>query len=312
MEERIKYLLQKYLNNDCTKEEFEEFFHYIQQNDAESIVEESMGREYGLKLVPHKKIFSRTVLSIAASVLVIVIAGAAILMMNRQQHPPILAEREKHPENTVMRSTLRSEYKYLLLPDSTQVWLNAASTLEFPKTFDKKKRQVFLKGEAYFDVKHAEDIPFVIYTGSVSTEVLGTAFNIKAYPDLEKITVSVNRGKVKVNYENKQVAMLTKGQQVSIDRKIKKVQEKKVKEDESSPWQQGKLMYDDYSMADIVSDLQRIYDVNIDITSPQVKQMRVSTSFKREYGVESALEILCTLTDTRLNITNGTYTIDNK
>jgi ferric-dicitrate binding protein FerR (iron transport regulator) len=311
MEERIKYLLQKYLNNDCTKEEFDEFFHYIQQNDAESVVKESIGS--GLELVPHKKIFSKTVLSIAASILIIVIAGATLLMMSNRQHPrTTLAEREKHSENTVMRSTLRSEYKYLLLPDSTQVWLNAASTLEFPKTFDKHKRQVFLKGEAYFDVKHAEDIPFVIYTGNVSTEVLGTAFNIKAYPDLEKITVSVNRGKVKVNYENKQVAMLTKGQQVSIDRKVKKILEKTVKEDESSPWQQGKLMYDDYSMADIVSDLQRIYDVNISITSPQVKQMRVSTSFKREYGVESALEILCTLTDTHLNIQNGTYTIDNK
>jgi ferric-dicitrate binding protein FerR (iron transport regulator) len=122
----------------------------------------------------------------------------------------------------------------------------------------------------------------------------------------------VNRGKVKVNYENKQVAMLTKGQQVSIDKKIRKVQEKVVKEDVPSSWQQGKLMYDDYSVADIVSDLQRIYDVNINITSQQVKQMRVSTSFKREYGVESALEILCTLTDTQLNIKNGTYSIDNK
>jgi ferric-dicitrate binding protein FerR (iron transport regulator) len=90
------------------------------------------------------------------------------------------------------------------------------------------------------------------------------------------------------------------------------VQEKVVKEDVPSSWQQGKLMYDDYSVADIVSDLQRIYDVNINITSQQVKQMRVSTSFKREYGVESALEILCTLTDTQLNIKNGTYSIDNK
>jgi ferric-dicitrate binding protein FerR (iron transport regulator) len=312
MEERIKYLLQKYLNNSCTKTEFDELFQYIKQNDAESIIKESMGHEYGLKLVPHKKIFSTTVLSIAASILVIIIAGTALLMTNRQQPQQPLAKRDKHPGNTVMRSTLRSEYKYLLLPDSTQVWLNAASTLDFPKVFDKNKRQVFLKGEAYFDVKHAEDIPFVIYTGNVSTEVLGTAFNIKAYPDLEKITVSVNRGKVKVNYENKQVAMLTKGQQVSIDKKIRKVQEKVVKEDVPSSWQQGKLMYDDYSVADIVSDLQRIYDVNINITSQQVKQMRVSTSFKREYGVESALEILCTLTDTQLNIKNGTYSIDNK
>ena len=135
-------------------------------------------------------------------------------------------------------------------------WLNAASTLEFPESFDKNERVVFLEGEAYFDVKHADKVPFIIYTGQVSTEVLGTAFNIKAYPDLEKVTVSVNRGKVKVNYENKQVAMLTHGQQVIINRKVNRIKEKEVKEEESASWQQGKLMYDDYSVADILSDLE--------------------------------------------------------
>ncbi len=60
------------------------------------------------------------------------------------------------------------------------MWLNAESTLEFPENFNKTKREVYLKGEAYFDVKHADKIPFIIYTGEVTTEVLGTAFNIQS------------------------------------------------------------------------------------------------------------------------------------
>ncbi len=311
MEERTKYLLRKYLDNTCSKEEFDEFFSYIRNNN-ETVIHEALGRAITPEAVPRKRYIKPALLAVAAAILVIFITGTAWLMLNRQkQRQPLLAVRKEHPKNTVLKATQRSEYKYLLLPDSTQVWLNAASTLEFPESFDKNERVVFLEGEAYFDVKHADKVPFIIYTGQVSTEVLGTAFNIKAYPDLEKVTVSVNRGKVKVNYENKQVAMLTHGQQVIINRKVNRIKEKEVKEEESASWQQGKLMYDDYSVADILSDLERIYDVTITIGSPQIEDMRVSTSFRREYGVESALEILCRLTDTRLKLENGIYIIDN-
>ena len=215
----------------------------------------------------------------------------------------------QHTPKTTIKATERSEYKYLLLPDSTQVWLNAESTLEFPETFNNKKREVYLKGEAYFDVKHADKVPFIIYTGKVSTEVLGTAFNIKAYPDLEKIIVSVKRGKVKVNYANEQVALLTKGQQVSIDQQQKKVKEKLIKEEESSAWHEGNLIYDDYSVRDILADLERIYDVKISIEAVEIENMHVTTSFKREHGVESALEIICRLTDSHLELKNGVYSI---
>lgn len=312
MEERIRYLLRKYLDNTCSKEEFEEFFSYVKSKDSNIILEQSVEEAYALERnysLPGKPV-TRLAYSVAAAVLILVIAGSAWLMINKQKQT-VLAVNTPAAKSIVMKATQRSEYKYLLLPDSTQVWLNAASTLEFPKSFDKKKREVYLKGEAYFDVKHANEVPFIIYTGNVSTEVLGTAFNIKAYSDLEKITVSVKRGRVKVNYKDKQVAMLTKGQQVSIDKKDKGITQKVMKEEEesSSSWQQGKLVYDDYSIADILSDLERVYDVKIRIASPEIKQLRVSTSFKREYGVETALEILCKLTDTRLNLDNGIYTI---
>jgi len=248
--------------------------------------------------------------TIAAAVLIIMIAGTSwILYLTETSKPRGHSARITAATSKVKKATQRSEYKYLLLPDSTQVWLNAASTLEFPQSFDKQKREVYLNGEAYFDVKHADKMPFIIYTGNVSTEVLGTAFNIKAYRDMEKITVSVKRGKVKVNYRNQQVAMLTQGEQVSIGNKEKKVRAKNIKDEEPSAWQQGKLVYEDYSVADILADLERVYDVKIRTETAEVKNLRVSTSFKREYGIESALEILCKLTDTKLKLKNGMYII---
>jgi ferric-dicitrate binding protein FerR (iron transport regulator) len=200
----------------------------------------------------------------------------------------------------------------MLLPDSTQVWLNAASTLDFPRSFDGKKREVYLVGEAYFDVKHADKVPFVIYTGKVSTEVLGTAFNIKAYPNLEKITISVQRGKVKVNYADKQVSVLNHGEQVSIRNKDWRIQQKTIGDEASSPWQQGKLVYDDYTIDDIISDLERVYDAKIIIAAPDIKMWRISTSFKRENGIQPALEVLCKLADAQLYIQNGTYVINKQ
>ena len=113
-------------------------------------------------------------------------------------------------------STERAEYKYILLPDSTQVWLNAGSTLDYPEHFDETTREVTLTGEAYFDVKHAAEHPFIIHTGQIQTTVLGTAFNINAYTDRSNIQVSVSRGKVKVSRGDQLIATLVKGQEVKV------------------------------------------------------------------------------------------------
>jgi len=207
------------------------------------------------------------------------------------------------------KATERSEYKYLLLPDSTQVWLNASSTLEFPEHFGPDKREVTLSGEAYFDVRHSERAPFVIYTGKISTTVLGTSFNIKAYPDRQHIVVSVSTGKVKVSYDDVALATLVKGQQVKIDRRLNTVEEKKIAPAEVAAWQQGNMSYDDEALEDIVADLERLYNVRIRIDNNAIRTLKVSTSFRREIGIEQALQVLCKLTDTMLRQSDGWYII---
>jgi len=310
MNERIKYLFRKYLDNTCSREEYNELFASLKPNNYDAAVEEAFKQVelQPVHIMPAGKNY-RKALAIAATI--VVVAAATVLWYSRsaQRTTPFAQVKQRHMAPTLQKYTHRSEYKYLLLPDSTQVWLNAASTLEFPEVFERSARKVYLKGEAYFDVKHAAELPFIIYTGKVSTEVLGTAFNIKAYPDLEKITVSVNRGKVKVNYANRQVALLTRGQEVSIASKDQKVKEKELKSPDNLAWHKGNLDYDDYSIRDIISDLQRVYDVQIRVAVPQVATLRVSTTFKRENGIEPALDILCRLTETRLELRNGIYFI---
>jgi ferric-dicitrate binding protein FerR (iron transport regulator) len=207
------------------------------------------------------------------------------------------------------KATNRAESKFLLLDDSTQVWLNSASSLEYPDQFNASKREVNLSGEAYFDVKHAEKIPFIIHTGNVSTTVLGTAFNIKAYPGQKTITISVSRGKVKVTRPDGWETTLIKGQQLKLEDAGKKGIEKNVAAEEIAAWQKGSLVYDDETMEDVVADLQRVYNVDIRILREPIKKLSIGTTFKREIGVAQALQVLCKLTDTEFKLTDGVYII---
>ena len=329
MEERIKYLFRQYLNNTCTRKEFEEFFSYINDASHNELIRELIKKAYSEtgqssltyvdergKLVltepawdeqPVVKVRSRNknqVFMALATGVIITLAGVVWLIsrsfqQQQVEQKPVLAK----------KTTGRSEYKFMLLPDSTQVWLNAASTLEYPHQFASGKREVFLTGEAYFDVKHADKQPFLIHTGKVTTLVLGTAFNIKAYPGREDVIVSVSRGKVQVNYNENEVATLTPGQQVKVSNNNKPVVQKKIAIAEAAPWQQGNLVYDDETINDVIADLERMYDVTIRVQNEALVNERISTSFRREIGIEHALQVLCNLTDTQLKLVNNIYVI---
>lgn len=331
MEERIKYLFKQYLNNTCTRKEFEEFFSCINEAAHNELIRDLIKKAYeetgqpgsfhtyvdelGNLIVtepnwneqllttakPVKK--TRQILAIAAVIIALTV-GVAWFMTRPFSKQPLAAIK-----GLAKKMTGRSEYRYMLLPDSTQVWLNAASTLEYPQQFAAGKREVYLTGEAYFDVKHADKQPFLIHTGKVTTMVLGTAFNINAYPGRENIIVSVSRGKVRVNYIDKEMAVLTQGQQVKVSNTSNTVVQKKQAITEAAPWQQGNLQYDDETIRDIVADLERNYDVTIRLQSETLANERITTSFRREIGIENALKVLCNLTDTRLKLESNMYVI---
>jgi len=330
MEERIRYLFRQYLENKCTRQELDEFLSYVRASGNDETIRSLIKEVYENKedaatiqtfvdergaliltdktAAPDLKIpKKRPRRRLMAAAVIVLIAAGPLLWLTRspgRPHPaaPAVATLAK-------KSTEPSEYKYLLLPDSTQVWLNASSTLEFPQHFDGNKREVTLSGEAYFDVRHSDKAPFIIHTGDIATTVLGTSFNIKAYPDRRHVIVSVSTGKVKVSYNNIALATLVKGQQVKVNSRLNTVEEKKIAPADVAAWQQGKMSYDDEELEDIVADLERLYNVKIRIDNEAVRTLKVSTSFRREIGIEQALQVLCRLTDTMLRQSDGSYII---
>jgi len=331
MEERLQYLFQRYLTNTCSEKELDEFlsmvnraehdqmvremikdvYHNLQQNPSSITHVNELGKlvltEPGWTLAPQstplpRKSNRHTWVSIAAAIIIF----TSIFWLFKSK---INDQKSTTISSVTKKSSNRSEFKYLLLDDSTQVWLNAASSLEFPDHFSQTRREVVLSGEAYFDVKHADKIPFIIRTGGVSTSVLGTAFNIKAYPGQEAVIVSVSRGKVKVEREDGWKTTLTEGQQVKLGSVKANVVEKAIPASEVAAWQKGNIVFDDEVLSDIIADLERIYNVEISLTDNSIKDLRISTAFKREIGIDQALQVLCRLTDLELNESEGIYFI---
>lgn len=331
MEERIKYLFRQYLENKCSRQELEEFFSYVRASGDNEVLRNLIKKVYedteqtpsiqtyvneqGTLILPHRTKSPGVTLAHKRSGRRRLVAGLVVIALAMAGMGAWLIRPAKHaapmPAAVALTKSMteRSEYKYLLLPDSTQVWLNASSTLEFPQHFKTDKREVTLSGEAYFDVRHAEKTPFIIHTGKISTTVLGTSFNIKAYPDRPHIIVSVSTGKVKVSYDNIPLATLVKGQQVKVNSRLNTVEEKKIAPAEVAAWQKGNMSYDDEALEDIVADLERLYNVKIRIDNDAIRALKVSTSFRREIGIEQALQVLCKLTDTMLRQSDGWYII---
>lgn len=334
MPDRIDILFQLFIDGTCTRQEYDELMDMLRENQQEERIKQMLQQVYqstsrslrsvtyvdtdGLLKSPEEipvvemdaPVERRRPWKALTAAAILLLLGGGWWTLNKKQG----GEMAQHvaTESSIRKFTQRAEQKYLLLPDSTQVWLNAASSLEFPETFQQGKREVYLVGEAFFDVKHAEKLPFIIHTGIVSTRVVGTAFNIKAYPDQPDIIVSVKRGKVQVSKNDQLVATLVMGQQVTVTAAAQQAEIQPTKESRVADWTTGQLSYTSRPLVDILKDLERNYNVTIELTADSLGQEIVTTSFRRDIGVGEALDILCGLTDAQLRKENGKYLISRK
>jgi len=151
----------------------------------------------------------------------------------------------------------------IILHDGTEVWLNADSRLIFPTRFVGTKRLVKLEGEAYFKVARNENMPFVIETEKITTQVLGTEFNVKTYKNSEAhITLVEGAVKVQMPLIGKEV-MLVPGEDIAYTEDDFQV--KRVDTSYYTQWREGYFYFDDMHLPDILSDLGRWYNITIEI-----------------------------------------------
>jgi ferric-dicitrate binding protein FerR (iron transport regulator) len=161
---------------------------------------------------------------------------------------------------------LNGEIKLISLSDGTTICLNAGSRLSYPDKFKQNTREVTLTGEAFFKVAHNSAKPFIIHSGKITTTVLGTSFNVKAYKEDKAIKVTVVSGKVGIlNTKAKQPAvLLTPNMQLVYSKTDETLVAKKIDDALSViSWQEGKLQYHNTPLSDVLADVQRKYNVTI-------------------------------------------------
>jgi transmembrane sensor len=342
VKERLTYLFGQYVKNASSSDELEEFLSFVKKAEYDQtlrgLVQEVFNSIYAsdptitsyidqsgslVLTTPEfpqqdpagsyypgigRKRKRKMLLGLLTSVAVIAVIAGMLWWKEWSAAP---GRREQLAVQTMTRKiTESSEQKFLLLPDSTQVWLNGNSYLEFPDEFSDKKREVFLSGEAWFDVRHADEIPFIIHTGKITTTVLGTSFNIKAYPYLKTVMISVSKGKVRVSREDHIVAVLEKGQQVRVSNVDSMITQKNIDVGNIAFWQQGYVSYDDEKIGEIVQDLEHLNNVVITVTDQPLLDTRITTSFNRSIGVVQELKLICKLIDKQLTMRNGQYIIE--
>ncbi|MGN7722088.1 FecR family protein [Chitinophaga sp. 22620] len=178
----------------------------------------------------------------------------------------------------------------LRLPDGTEVWLNAASSIRFPVTFSKNERKVELTGEAYFEVAQNASAPFTVSVNK-QTEVLvlGTAFNVNAYTDEHNVTTTLLSGKVKVTAGNEGVQLSPGQQAVSTGGRLEVSRDVDV--DKVVAWKNGLFNFQDASLAEVMRQLSRWYNIAI-VYENGIPDMEFYGKMQRDMPLSAMLKML--------------------
>lgn len=168
--------------------------------------------------------------------------------------------------NTI--TTPRGGQYQVNLPDGTQVWLNAASSIKFPTSFaNASNRKVELKGEAYFEVFKNKKLPFIVVTDKQEVEVFGTHFNINSYDDETSVKTTLLEGSVKVSLlsgGNKGTSRFLKpGEQASVEYQTRSLKIGKANIDQVMAWQKGYFHFEGDDLQSVLRQLSRWYDVDV-------------------------------------------------
>jgi len=195
-------------------------------------------------------------------------------------------------------STPKGGQYQITLSDGTKVWLNAATSLRFPRFFNGSERTVNLDGEAYFEVAPNKKKPFIVRTAAQKISVLGTHFNVSAYRQDIASSVTLLDGKVRVAVAGNErlTAVLKPGQQSVVAEKQIKVAEVNV--DDFVAWKQGEFMFNNEDLEGVMQKLARWYDLEISVAG-DLKGLRIWGSASRKDSFQQVLRLI-TATDERI------------
>jgi ferric-dicitrate binding protein FerR (iron transport regulator) len=310
-EHELEALLQKYYNGETSLPEEKQLKLYLTQNnispvfrkdqewfsllqqekqaatskDFDKQLEEKLGQ---ITFEDHKQTKLRSLFAlpyrIAALLFIFIGLGVVVCVTLIRNSSP-----------WVEVATGERETKEVMLPDGSKVWLNGASTIRYERQPEATaQREVWLAGEGYFEVAHNPRQPFMVHTQQAVTQVLGTSFNVRGYPDDSTVEVGVLSGKVAFSAQaNKlsQKVILQPGNGAVFSKVHNTVQ----KTEENNPnllaWKTHQLIFDDAPLQEVIFTLEKYFDVLIKADNPSLLKCRFKGTFK-DARLEDILEVL--------------------
>ncbi|MDP2414706.1 FecR family protein [Daejeonella sp.] len=189
----------------------------------------------------------------------------------------------------------------VVLPDGSKVWLNSASSLRYPVRFSGNERKVEISGEAYFEVAHNSKMPFRVINRSQIVEVLGTHFNIMAYPDESSTNTTLLEGSVRIIKENKS-KVISPGQQTRV--KNGDIDVASVDVTQVTAWKEGYFMFKNEDIQSIMRQISRWYNLEVKYEGP-IPEKVFGGKISRTRNVSEVLEILESTGSIRFKIIPG-------
>lgn len=255
------------------------------------------------KKIQKKSRFRKLGLSISKVAAVLVIGvGLGLFVQNYKKEFPVYYT-SIAPKGSVSQ---------MVLPDNTMVYLNSGSEIKYSINGESGQREVFLKGEAWFQVTKNKEKPFIVHTPYYNINVHGTEFNVKAYPEDKEITTTLEKGSIEISstkqFKIQSNQFLKPGEQLTYNKEHNSIQLKNVKTSLYTSWKENKLIFINMELKELITLLERKYGVDIEVEDDSILELHYDGTLKNETIIEvmnilqHSLPITYNITDQKLLI----------
>lgn len=241
---------------------------------------------------------------VAAAILVLIAGMAALgIFLNRRSS-------DKPISYTIVQT--QRQQKSVTLPDGSKVWVNAHSKIRFANSFDNNRNIILEYGEAYFDVAKDPHHAFMVQVNDLKVEVLGTAFNIQAFPQLGEIKVAVTNGKVAVNDSLQCHENLMRDQVLTYSLNNHRYSINTIDPAKANDWKNGRIYLNNISLKELAVYIRNVYDYDVVFVNEDLAKCKNTINFRDKDPLKEVLELLKLINHVKYSIRNKTIYLDGE
>ena len=239
----------------------------------------------------------------AAAAVIFILLGGSIVYYT--QHDFIQEKFGMVAQAKTLFQTTDDQTRLVILPDGSRIEMNRGTKFSYAThAFNRKQREVWLEGEAFFEVAKNKEKPFIIHTGTMATTVRGTSFNVKAYPQLAEKVVSVRSGKVEVNDDAQTLGLLTHNKQLTYNTANKKTQIAESNWEDAAGWREGRLVFRRAGTNELKLRLKQYFNVELEIKDKAINDNKTlfNSSFGKRADLKEVMDVISMATNVKYEI----------